>query len=63
MKLFVETFGCQMNTADSLEMADAFLKKGVQLTFQEIQRRRPHLKYLHGAGPRRTQGPVLPGTA
>src|SRR3989344_3200416 len=32
MNLFIETLGCQMNTADSEEMADALLKKGARLT-------------------------------
>ena len=32
MNLYIETFGCQMNAADSQEMADTFLKKGARLT-------------------------------
>src|SRR3989338_2495931 len=32
MNLFIETFGCQMNAADSEEMAQAFLRRGVQCT-------------------------------
>lgn len=34
MNLFVETFGCQMNAADSEEMTDAFLAKGARVTTQ-----------------------------
>ena len=32
MNLFVETFGCQMNAADSEEMAGALIRKGAKIT-------------------------------
>src|SRR5437016_3122985 len=37
MNLFIETFGCQMNAADSQEMAQAFLEKGAVLTLDKAQ--------------------------
>ncbi len=36
MKLYIETLGCQMNAADSEEMAEAFLRRGVQLTSRKL---------------------------
>ncbi len=37
MKVYIETLGCQMNAADSEEMAEAFLQRGVTLTEKKFR--------------------------
>ena len=54
-KVYLETFGCQMNVSDSERVATRLVADGFEMTADEDCRRCRFDKYLFGQGKSRTQ--------